>query len=486
MSKALIAVSVLAAYLTLGTLLAVISRRYLAGTSESELFIAGGRVGGILSALTYAATTYSAFMIVGLVGFTYAWGVGSFGFEMTYFIATVGLLVVFSRRVWSLARRRGWVSPGEMLADLYGTPSLAALASLIYLIALIPYASAQLKGIGEAVAGLAGGDYYVAGVILGILVMVIWSLIAGMWSVATTDALQGIWMLAAATALLVWVYGKLASSGVGLSGVAEILSSEGLMGLEGYWPLTKFLAFTLPWIFFAVTNPQVVQRLFIPKDEASMAKMIRWFAVFGVYYTVVVTLIGLMARAGVDVGIFPDPGGRDRVTPTLLSLANPILAAVVFTSIVAAAVSTADSILLTLASSVARDLAGGLSERARRMLSVAAVLAVAAVMAVIAGMRIGYIVGLSVLSSLMLLSLAPATIAAWSGVRIKGSAATASVAVGFLLIVAMMARYGSPLKVFSATPLGIPVAAWVLIISTLVLLVGLEPRRGSEKAQASE
>lgn len=473
MDKAVIAFGVLAAYLILGTLLAFISRRYLVGLSESEVFIAGRRVGGLLSALTYAATTYSAFMIVGLVGFTYAWGVGSFGFEIAYFIATIGLLLIFSRRVWSMARERGWVSPGEMLADLYGTPVMAMLVSVIYLVALIPYASAQLKGIGEAVAGLAGGDYYSSGVILGIVVMIVWSLIAGMWSIAATDALQGLWMLAAATGLLVWVYGKLASNGIGFSEAAAILSQEGLTGLEDYWPLTKFLAFTLPWIFFAVTNPQVVQRLYIPKDEASLARMIRWFALFGVYYTIVVTLIGLMARVGVEAGIFPAPGDKDKVTPTLLSITNPLLAAIVFTSIVAAAVSTADSILLTLASSVTRDLAGRLSEETRRIVAITAVIAVAIVMAVIAGKRIGYIVGLSVLSSLMLLSIAPATIAAWIGIKVKGPFAVASVASGFILVVALMAKYGNPLAVFSAAPLGAPVAAWILAVSTLILIAGL-------------
>jgi SSS family solute:Na+ symporter len=307
--------------------------------------------------------------------------------------------------------------------------------------------------------------------------MIVWSLIAGMWSIATTDALQGLWMLVAATGLLLWVYGKLTSNGIGFSEAATLLSQEGLTGLEGYWPLTKFLAFTLPWVFFAVTNPQVVQRLYIPKDEASLARMIRWFALFGVYYTVVVTLIGLLARAGVEAGIFPNPGSKDKVTPTLLSVANPILAAIVFTSIVAAAVSTADSILLTLASSVTRDLAGRSSEKARRAVAIAAVVLVALVMAVIAGMRIGYIVGLSVLSSLMLLSIAPATVAAWSGLKVKGQFAVASVASGFVLVVVLMAKYGKPLAVFSSAPLGIPVAAWILLVSTLVLLAGISPKK---------
>ncbi|MFW5827071.1 MAG: hypothetical protein ACOCU4_03210, partial [Alkalispirochaeta sp.] len=39
--------------------------------SQSEYFVGGGAIGWVVSAMTYAATTYSAFMMVGLVGLSY-------------------------------------------------------------------------------------------------------------------------------------------------------------------------------------------------------------------------------------------------------------------------------------------------------------------------------------------------------------------------------------------------------------------------------
>ncbi|MCE4601778.1 MAG: sodium:solute symporter family protein, partial [Desulfurococcales archaeon] len=190
MDRLSIGVIVLVIYILLGTLVALASRRRLEA-GEEGFYIARGKLGSFLSAMTYAATTYSSFMIVGLVGFAYSTGMGALGFELVYLVSTLGLLLVFSRRVWRRAKERGWISPGEMLADIYGTRAIAMIASVIFLISLIPYASAQLKGIGEAVAGLAGGDdrYYIVGVLLGVIVMIIWSLVAGIWSVAATDAL---------------------------------------------------------------------------------------------------------------------------------------------------------------------------------------------------------------------------------------------------------------------------------------------------------
>lgn len=477
-SHALVGLAVLALYMILGTALALLARRG-ARLGEREFYVAGGRLGGFLSAMTYAATTYSSFMIVGLVGFAYFTGSGALGFELVYYASTLLLLLVFARRVWSMSRERGWISPGEMLGDIYGSRMVAALASVVYLVALIPYASSQLKGIGETIAGLAGDWAYPLGVLFGVSIMLLWSMIAGIWSVSVTDAFQGLWMLAAATLLLLWLAYSISSSGAGFSEATGYLSREGLLGLTEFWSLATFLAFTLPWMFFAVTNPQVVQRLYMPRDEASLSAMIRWFAVFGLYYTIVVTLIGLLARAASGVGALDlGPERVDQVTPQLLSLAHPLLAAVVFTSIVAASVSTADSILLTIASSASRDLGYRLGEGARARLGRASLILVAMAMVAVALSRTGYIVQLAVLSSLILLSLAPPTIAGWLGYRGDPRLVSTAILSGPAIVGLTLLATGSPRGAFSASILGLPVAAVVLLASAAITAAAIALRRG--------
>ncbi len=472
MDRLLVGLIVLAAYIILGTAVAIASRKRLEA-GEEGFYIAKGRLGSFLSAMTYAATTYSSFMIVGLVGFAYSTGVGALGFELIYLISTLGLLTVFSRRVWRRARERGWVSPGEMLADIYGSRMVAVVASIIFLVSLVPYASAQLKGIGEAVAGLAGGgdQYYTIGVLLGVAVMLVWSLVAGIWSVAATDALQGLWMLIAGTMLLLWLVAELRSSGLGVVEAFRVLEEAGLAGPGGFWSIHIFLAFTIPWMFFAVTNPQVVQRLFMPRDEGSLRNMVRWFGVFGLYYTVLVVLVGLLARAAYEAGVLgisvdpADPAQRDRVTPSLLYIASPLLASIVFTSIVAASISTVDSILLTLSSSISRDLGAG------RRAGLAGLIVVAGVLAGVALARLQYIVLLSVLSSLMLLSLAPATISGWLGRRGDPRLVAASMLAGPVIVAIAAVTTGSVKAAFVSRPMGVPISIWILAVSTLLVLV---------------
>jgi SSS family solute:Na+ symporter len=482
-------ISVLALYLAVGTLLAILSRRSLRGGLR-DYYTSGGRLGSFLSAMTYAATTYSSFMIVGLVGYAYATGAGAYGFELTYYIATLGILALIARRAWRLSRERGWVSPGEMVADLTGSRWVAPLLSLIYLGSLIFYAGAQLKAIGEVVAAAGGQEWYTWGVVIGLITMLIWSSIAGIWSVAVTDAFQGLWMIFAGLGLIGWVYIVLASNDVGLSEAGRILLESGHLtpsGYAGYWSLTRFLSFTLPWIFFAVTNPQALQRLYMPRDEKSLSNMIKWFAVFGLTYTIIVTLTGLLAYAGKAAGVIPINVEASvkyayRVTPSLLTLANPILSAVVFTSIIAAAVSTADSILLTLASSVSVDLLPrSARERVRFIAGISAIVLVGLGMALIALLRVSFIVKLSVLSSLLLLGTAPPILALLAGVKIKGWAAGLASLMGPLLVLAelvrMLGKTSNPvvaiIMTFGATPLKIPIAGWILIASTILTIAGI-------------
>ncbi|RLE50055.1 MAG: sodium:solute symporter family protein [Candidatus Methanomethylicota archaeon] len=471
--------ALLVLYLVLGSLLALVSRRRLVETAV-DYYIASSKLSGFVAAMTYAATTYSAFMMVGLVGFSYAFGVGALGFELVYFVGTLFLLGVFAKKVLRRAKERMWVSPSEMLGDLYGSRLLAGLTALIYLIALIPYASAQLKGIGELVAGIARAEgFYAYGVLLGLVVIVLWTALAGIWSVAWTDVFQGVWMIAAATCFITWLACWLSGLGVSFGDVIAALEKANLTGVSlkaGFWKPVTFISFTLPWLFFAVTNPQVVQRLYMPRDEGALVKMVAWFAVFGFSYTIIVTLIGLFTRGLSELGLLGFIASRDLVTPTLLSQAPILLSAFVFTSIVAAAVSTADSIVLTLASCITRDLYVRRSRRALSEVSVGriVVVTVVAAMAILAYMRIGFIVELSVLSSVLLLPLAPITLIAWAkpveGNIVKVFTILALMA-GFAVGVYAALLYG-PVKAFIATWYGLPISAWILITSSLLTSLG--------------
>ncbi len=150
--------------------IAVAARRNMKA-GASEFFIGGRRLRGFVSGMTYAATTYSAFMLVGLVGLTYRSGVGALGFEMTYLIFTVLFLITFGPRFWIVGNWYGHITPPELLAHRYQNQWVAVAAAVISFFMLIPYASVQLMGMGILVEGITGGDVYCQDIPAGLVAL---------------------------------------------------------------------------------------------------------------------------------------------------------------------------------------------------------------------------------------------------------------------------------------------------------------------------
>jgi len=347
----------IAIYIALGLVIAVMARRQL-GAGVSEFFLANRKLGGFVASLTYSATTYSAFMMIGLAGLTYLSGVGALGFELTY-LCGMFMMVFFLPRYWLAGKKYGYVSPMELLSDRYQSKWVGATAAILALVFLVPYAAVQLMGVGYLMSGVSQGVIpVVAGIIIAVLCAIAWSNIAGMRSVAWTDAFQALIMIATSAAVLGVVVAALGGFGSFFSRLES--ATPGLLTVptaKGAFSLNMFIGLALPWLFFLISNPQVSQRLFIPKSVTAMKQMLGGFLIFGFIYTLISVLWGLSATL-----LVPGLENADLATPSLLTL--PIipmgLAIIVMIGITAAAISTIDSILLTLSSVWARDIHKGL------------------------------------------------------------------------------------------------------------------------------
>jgi SSS family solute:Na+ symporter len=347
----------IAVYIAAGLGIAVMARRRL-GVGVSEFFLGNRSLGGFVSALTYSATTYSAFMMVGLAGLTYLSGVGALGFELTY-LCGMFMMVFFLPRFWLAGKKYGYVSPMELLSDRYQNRGVGATAAILALVFLVPYGAVQLMGVGYLVSGVSGGVISVGwGILIAAVCAIAWSNIAGLRSVAWTDAFQALLMIVVSAAVLGVVINALG----GFGSFFDKLESEvpGLLTVPtagGSFKLNMFIGLALPWLFFLISNPQVSQRLFIPKSVTAMKQMLGGFLIFGFIYTLISVLWGFGARL-----LVPGLENADLATPALLT--QPIipmaLAIVVMIGITAAAISTIDSILLTLSSVWARDIHKGL------------------------------------------------------------------------------------------------------------------------------
>jgi SSS family solute:Na+ symporter len=463
-----------AAWFIAGCIVSHYARRGM-GRGVAEYFIANRRLAAIPSALTYAATTYSAFMLVGLVGWTYSLGSSAHGFELTYLIGTVILLVYFAPRIWAAGRLFGYVTPSELLAKRFESRWVGLIAAFICVAMIVPYASVQFMGIGYLVEGLTDGAVpFAAGALIAMVPTLIYAYWAGMRSVAWTDALQAFIMIVTSLSMLLYAVNALLG---GWGPYLERLSAEAPELLKVNWPLLPYLGLVIPWFFFALSNPQVFQRYYVPKDVATLRRMIWGFAVFGFLYTVISTQFGFICRLVVP-GL--EPKVADRAMPLFLTKVPAIMAVITFTGIVAAAVSTIDSIVLTLSSMVGRDiyraLRPGASEDGELLVGKLFIPVFAVACFAFAMLRPGPIVVLSAMSSGGMLVLVPSIFAAFLWRRATAPAALLGMVVG-VMIVGMGYFLG-------VSPLGVPSTIWGLAASAAILYVGsyvTKPPAGAEE-----
>lgn len=454
----------IALYLLVAVGIAVLSRQG-AANSMSGYFLGNRQMNGFVSALSYSATTYSAFMMVGLAGLTYAGGVGALGFEIIYF-AGVSLVAVFGPRFWAVGKKFGFVTPSEMLGHRYNSKPVAMAVAITSCIFLIPYSAVQLAGVGYLLEGMTDGAItFTTGVVMATLIAVFFSYIAGIRSVMWTDSLQALMMIVASTLVALLVIQGLG----GFSGLFGTLEAEHPAALTvpgtGLFSLVTFLGLSIPWFFFSLSNPQVSQRLFMPASLRAMRQMLIGFLVFGFLYTLVSVLWGFSALAA-----FPDLARADLATPTLLAsdFVPPVLGVIVMVGIMAAAVSTIDSIMLTLAAMFSRDVYAnakpGVNEK-RQLLVGKIVVPVIALLALgFAELQLDLIAVLSVAASSGLVAMVPAIIGAFYWKRGTAAGALASI-VGTSVFVLLMYATGNSL-------LGLPAGIWGIVVAA-ALFVGV-------------
>ncbi|MDD2388730.1 MAG: sodium:solute symporter family protein [Desulfobacterales bacterium] len=482
MNEAFYAWTVLSVYIVIGVVVAAMARKKL-GTGMNEFFLANRQLGGIVSALTYAATTYSAFMMVGLAGLTYKLGVGALGYELTYLCGLV-LVVFFGPRFWLVGHKYDYLTHAELLADRYQNRAVGIIATVLCLVFLIPYAAIQLMGIGYLLSVVSKGAIsLITAMAIATLLAIVWSYMAGLRSVAWTDALQVVIMMVTSVVTLFFVVYK------GFGGIEPFFNRMNteipeLLAGSGLFRFNVFFGLALPWLFFSLSNPQVTQRLFVPKSVTAFKQMIGGFLIFGLIYTLVSVLWGFSARL-----LLPDLASADLATPSLLALAiiPKLIAIIVMVGILSAAISTIDSILLTLSSMCSRDLVKNgfkakISEETELKIGKRIIPILAAIFFVFAYWAAGktglafMIAPLSSAASAGLLMAVPSIIGAFFWKKATAAGALTSMIGGAALVLI--------LQLTGLKPLGLWPGVWGVIVCTgLYICVSLVTRAPIEKAE---
>jgi len=115
----------------------------------------GGRTFGTwLTWFLLGGDLYTAYTFIAVPAVLFGAGAAGF-FAVPYTMMGWPVIFVFGPRLWSVARRHGYVTPGDFVRGRYGSRTLALAVALTGILATMPYIALQLVGI-QAVLDVAG------------------------------------------------------------------------------------------------------------------------------------------------------------------------------------------------------------------------------------------------------------------------------------------------------------------------------------------
>lgn len=333
-----------------------------ASTGLDEFYVGGRKMGGLAIGISFFATFASTNSYIGHAGKGYTYGLA--------WMAMPLMLILFTYITWRwigpktrrLAARFDALTLPDFLASRFlGSTATARaepkhplliVSGLVIVFCSVLYLIAIFKGVGHLFESFFNVPYEVA-IGIALVIVMLYTSVGGFVSVVRTDVIQGVLMMVGAVTIFYFVTS--AAGGVAaLTDLTQMPSKDFLFDLNGGIPFVVLLGIALSGSLKLIVDPRQTSRFYALKDEASLRQGM-WAAVIGL------TIVQLCLY---PVGIYAHllmsgVTDTDLIIPTLVNDPSvfPIWAGdFLFIAIIAAAMSSMDSVLLVAASTLYKNL----------------------------------------------------------------------------------------------------------------------------------
>ncbi|MCL2382284.1 MAG: sodium/proline symporter [Treponema sp.] len=345
-------------------------------SNPEEYFLARRQFGPWLTSLSAQASDMSGWLLMGLPGAVFFLGLGYAWVAIGLFLGTVLNWSLVAKRLRSYSEVAGnSITLPEFFSKRYHDDKriLLAVAALISLLFFSIYVGSQLMVVGRVFHHIFGLPMLYM-IIIGSAVILSYTLIGGFLAVGVLDIIQSIIMVTALS--LVMIFG-VANAG-GISGVIENLQNfprfTDIMGMAAQEGITNgmpvfgagtqltFIAVVslMAWGLGYFGMPQVLVR-FMAINNVVNFRASRVIAIVWVFIAMGAAIaIGLIGRA-----LYPGEFATNREAETVFILLSqsffpPLLAGIIVSGILAASMSSTDSYMLIVSSSLANDMYKGI------------------------------------------------------------------------------------------------------------------------------
>ncbi len=318
-------------------------------------FLADRNIGPIVIALTMAASLMSAFILVGLTGFFYTHGAGSWHYVGIGNTLVVAAVAFFGYPLWKISIKYNYSTPLEFLKDRY-SKGVAILAALVTVIFLTPYMAVQFQGVGKLVETLTNGEVsYLFTITLCMVLVVVTTQLGGMRTVAWTDAIQGAFFFAVAI-ILAFVFLKMEFGGSLTQLFNRVADVEpallSIPGPKGLFTRGMIISFYIMVIFMPVSQMQLTQRYMVLRDKNTFRGLLIGTAVLPFIVVLAPMIFGLGGKV-----LFPELSSGDLAYASILTrcFSTPVII-IGAMGVFCACLTTINSQVLVIGSNIGRDL----------------------------------------------------------------------------------------------------------------------------------
>jgi SSS family solute:Na+ symporter len=341
---------VVGAYLALSLIVGFLPGRRASQSAEG--FVAGDRSLGLLVMyFITGATVFSSFAFLGAPGWAYGKGAASF-YILAY--GALGFLPFYflGPRAARLGRAFGFVTQAEMVAARFDSRALAGVMAIVSVVAFIPYLALQMQGAGLVIHTVTHGAVPVwLGAAVVYAVVMAYVLRSGVLGVGWTNTLQGIFMLALAWGIGLYLpYELYGGIGPMFERLAE-MNPEHLLAPGKSWSWGEYSAAVIVSTVGFSFWPHLFMKAFTARDERTLRRTVVLYPTFQVFL-IPLFLIGF---AGVHFADKPD--SADQILPhMLMHMDLPSLVVGLFCAgALAASMSSGDAMAHAAASIAVRD-----------------------------------------------------------------------------------------------------------------------------------
>ena len=351
-------------------------------------YVAGKRLPAWVIAFSSNATGESAWLLLGLTGMGYLIGVHAFWVIFGEVLGVAAAWIWVARPFKEYTDRYDSITVPDYLTDRFrDTSGVFRWVSAVIIISMVmAYTAAQFTASGKAFDSFLGTGY-TAGVWIGLAIVLFYTTVGGFKAVAYSDFLQGVLMLGCLLTLP--LVGIAAAGGWGeMLGALEATDPTLLrpMGTHGLGPAGVASAAGSIAIGLAfLGSPQLLTRFMAARDQRQIVEGGLWAVLVVIGFDVGAIFGGMSGRM-----LFPGLADPETILPEMSAALFPAFFTGVFLVVVLAAImSTVDSLLILASSVVVRDvvqkaLGYDASERTLSMLGKAVTVVIGVVGVVVA------------------------------------------------------------------------------------------------------